>query len=82
MSDAGTPDLGERPEPKEDPTPDGGPGGPADAVESHEEHTPPATPDQPRSAQIEEENVPDEIQQPEELDEDEKDVDPSDEAPV
>ena len=43
---------------------------------------PPATPDQPRSAQVEDEHVPDEIEQPEEIDEEQKDVDPGTEEPA
>ena len=43
---------------------------------------PPATPDQPRSAQVEEESVPDEIEEPEEVDEEEKHVDASTEEPA
>lgn len=79
MSD---PDLAPQPEPKEDPPPDVGPGGPADMVQHESEELPPATPDQPRSAQVEEKHLPDEIEQPEELDEGEKDVDPGTEKPV
>ena len=41
---------------------------------------PPATPDQPRSAQVEEHQVPDEIDAPEDVDEDEEHVE--DEPPV
>ncbi len=71
----------DRPEPTVDPAPDSGPGGPADVVEAHEE-VPPATPDQPRSAQVESQHVPDEIEQPEEIDEEERHVDPSDDDPA
>jgi hypothetical protein len=63
---------GEKPEPQFDAPPDEGPGGPADMIRSSEEDLPPATPDQPRSAQVEEEKVPDEIEQPEEIEEDEQ----------
>jgi hypothetical protein len=72
---------GEQPEPHLDAPPDPGPGGPADWVEPDEDARPPATPDQPRSAQVEEEHVPDEIEQPEEEDEkhDKKDAEPGDE---
>ena len=73
---------GEQPEPRMDTPPEPGPGGPADRVEPDEDDLPPATPDQPRSAQVEEEHVPDEIEQPEELDEEEKDVAPGDEEPA
>lgn len=73
---------GEKPEPRTDAPPDPGPGGPADWVEPDEDDTPLATRDQPRSAQVEDEHVPDEIEQPEELDEEEKDVDPGDEPPA
>ena len=72
----------EKPEPKTDPPPDSGPGGPADMVTSEEDDLPPATPDQPRSAQVEEESVPDEIETPEETDEGEKHVDASTEEPA
>ncbi len=75
-------DPAPKPEPEEDAPPDEGPGGPADMVHRDEDHLPPATPDQPRSAQVENQHVPDEIQQPEELDEEEKDVDPSTEEPA
>jgi hypothetical protein len=75
-------DPSEQPEPDTDAPPDPGPGGPADWVEHDKDDLPLATPDQPRSAQVDEENVPDEIEQPEELDEEEKDVDPGDEEPA
>jgi hypothetical protein len=75
------PNPGDRPEPKQDAPPDEGPGGPADMVR-RDDDLPPAIPDQPRSAQVEEEQVPDEIEQPEELDEEEKDVDASTEEPA
>jgi len=48
----------------------------------HDDDLPPATPDQPRSAQVEEEHVPDEIEHPEELDEEERDVDAGTEEPA
>ena len=73
-------DPPEKPEPSVDAPPDPGPGGPADAVEGHQT-VPPAIPDQPRSAQVEDENVPDEIEQPEEVDEKERHEDPSDDDP-
>lgn len=79
MSD---PNPSARPEPQMDPPPDEGPGGPADMVHRGEDDLPPATPDQPRSAQVEEAEVPDEIGQPEEIDEEERHVDPSDDDPV
>jgi hypothetical protein len=79
MSD---PKLGDRPEPAEDTPPDEGPGGPADMVHRDADDFPPATPDQPRSAQVEEEDVPDEIEAPEEMDEEEKDTAPGTEEPV
>jgi hypothetical protein len=75
-------DLGDKPEPQMDAPPDPGPGGPADWVDPAVDDVPLATPDQPRSAQVEEEQVPDEIEDPEELDEDEKDVEPGDEPPA
>ena len=71
----------EKPEPDTDAPPDPGPGGPADWVAPGKDDIPPTTPDQPRSAQVEEQHVPDEIEQAEELDEEEKDVDPGDEEP-
>ena len=70
MGDSQNP--GERPEPQPDPAPDEGPGGPADMVHSDDDDAPPATPDQPRSAQVEEEEVPDEIEESEDLEEDEE----------
>ncbi len=79
MSD---PNPADRPEPKQDAPPDDGPGGPADMVHPDKDDLPPATPDQPRSAQVEDAHVPDEIEQPEDLDEEEKDVDPGAEEPV
>lgn len=79
MSD---PDLSERPEPKMDAPPDEGPGGPADMIHRDEEDLPPATPDQPRSAQVEDHEVPDELEEPEDVDEQERHVDPSDEDPA
>jgi hypothetical protein len=72
-------DPSERPEPEMDAPPDPGPGGPADWVEHDEDDIPLVTADQPRSAQVEEQHVPDEIEEAEELDEGEKDVDPGDE---
>jgi hypothetical protein len=41
-------------------------------VHSDDDDAPPATPDQPRSAQVEEEEVPDEIEESEDLEEDEE----------
>jgi hypothetical protein len=77
---------GEKPEPQMDTPPDEGPGGPADMVHHDADDLPPATPDQPRSAQVEEQNVPDEIEEPEEsdkdVDEDEKNVDEGTEEPA
>ena len=75
-------DPGEKPEPKLDAPPDEGPGGPADVVHHDQDDLPPATPDQPRSAQVEEQHVPDEIEEPEEIDEEEKHVDASTEEPA
>ena len=75
-------DPAPRPEPEEDTPPDEGPGGPADMVHRDEDDLPPATPDQPRSAQVEQQHVPDEIEEPEEIDEEEKDADPSTEEPA
>ena len=75
-------DPGEKPEPQLDAPPDEGPGGPADVVHHDQDDLPPATPDQPRSAQVEEESVPDEIEQSEDIDEEEKHVDASTEEPA
>lgn len=73
---------GEKPEPKMDPPPDEGPGGPADMIRRDEDDLPPATPDQPRSAQVEDKHVPDEIQESEEVDEQEEPVDSSKDEPA
>lgn len=72
-------ELNDAPEPHVDPRPDEAPGG-ADALERDPDDFPIQTPDQPRSAQVDDDQVPDEIKQPEELDEEQKDVDPGDEA--
>ena len=66
------PDIGEKPEPHEDPPPDEAPGGPADRIDRDPDDFPIATPDQPQSAQVEDDQVPDEIEQPEEVDEEEQ----------
>jgi hypothetical protein len=70
-------DPGEKPEPETDAPPDDGPGGPADMV--RDEEGPPEVADQPRSAQVEDQHVPDEIEEPEDKDKDvqkdEKNVD-------
>ena len=72
-------DPGEKPEPETDAPPDDGPGGPADMVSRDDEDAPPAVADQPRSAQVEDQHVPDEIEEPEDKDKDvqkdEKNVD-------
>lgn len=65
------------PTPELDPAPDAAPGGPADAVERDKDDFPIQTPDQPRSAQMEESEVPDEIREPE----DTGDADEPDEVP-
>jgi len=82
---ANSQDPGEKPEPQTDSPPDDGPGGPADMVRDDEDG-PPAVADQPRSAQVEEEHVPDEIEEPEDkdkdVDEDEKNVDEGTEEPA
>jgi hypothetical protein len=65
-----------------DAPPDDAPGGPADMIHRDEDDFPPAIPDQPRSAQVEEEHLPDEIEEPEEIDEKAKDVDAGTEAPA
>jgi hypothetical protein len=74
-------EIGDAPEPHEDPPPDEAPGGPADRIDRDPDDFPIVTPDQPTSAQVEQEDVPDEIEQPEEIDEEEKDVDASTEEP-
>jgi hypothetical protein len=52
-------------------------------VRHDEDDLPPATPDQPRSAQVEEKQVPDEIEEPEDVDEEEtEDSDDSGEEPA
>ena len=55
-------------------------------VDRDDEDAPPAVADQPRSAQVEEEHVPDEIEEPEEkdkdVDKDEKNVDEGTEEPA
>lgn len=75
-------DVGDQPEPKLDAAPDEAPGGPADRIDRDPGDLPITTPDQPKSAQVEEDEVPDEIEQPEELDEEEKHVDASTEEPA
>lgn len=74
-----SPDEATAPEPTLDPPPDESPGGPADRVERDPDDFPLTTPDQPRSAQVEEQHVPDEIEQPEELDEEERELGPGEE---
>ncbi|MCW2817947.1 MAG: hypothetical protein JWR42_734 [Marmoricola sp.] len=74
--------LSDAPEPTTDPDPEEGPGGPADVVERDRDDLPLVTPDQPRSAQVEDHQVPDGLEDPEELDEGEKDVDPAEDKPV
>ncbi|GAB3655653.1 hypothetical protein GCM10027596_08920 [Nocardioides korecus] len=75
-------ELSAAPEPTTDPAPEDGPGGPADVVERDQDDLPLVTPDQPRSAQVEDHEVPDGLEDPEELDEGEKDVDPAEDEPV
>jgi hypothetical protein len=72
-------DPSQPPEPHTDAAPDTAPGGPADRVTRDEDDFPLATPDQPRSAQVEDAHVPDEIEESEEMDEEEKELDPGDE---
>jgi hypothetical protein len=61
--------LGDEPVPQTDPTPAEGPGGP-DAVPDWEAAGPdPVTPDQPRSAQVQDKDMPDELSEPEAMDE-------------
>lgn len=52
-------------EPTLDPTPEQGPGGP-DAIERDEDDFPIVTPDQPRNAQIDDQEVPEEVTDPDE----------------
>ncbi len=76
---------GEAPEPQTDTEPDFAPGGPADRIDRDEDDFPLTTPDQPRSAQVEDEEVPDEIEQTDDSDAgtgEEDGVDPSEEDPV
>jgi hypothetical protein len=83
MSDS---EIPPQPEPKEDAPPDEGPGGPADVFTHDQDDQPPATPDQPRSAQVDEESVPDEIEEPEDVDTDvdegEKGIDEATDEPA
>lgn len=73
---------GEKPEPRLDPPPDQAPGGPADMIQRDDDDLPLATPDQPRSAQVEDSHVPDEIQESEDVDEEEQqDMDDSTKEP-
>ena len=51
-------------------------------VHRDEDDFPVATPDQPRSAQVEDEEVPDEIEESEDVDEEQRDVDPGKEEPA
>ena len=46
------PEIGDKPEPHEDPPPDEAPGGPADRIDRDPDDFPIATPDQPQSAQV------------------------------
>jgi hypothetical protein len=76
-------DPGEKPEPTMDPPPDEAPGAPADRIERDPEDFPLATPDQPKSAQVEQDSVPDEIEESEDVDEEETtDSDKSTEEPA
>lgn len=76
-------ELSEAPEPTIDPEPDRAPGGPADRVDTDPDSFRRATPDQPRSAQVEDAHVPDEIDEGEAAaGDDEDDVEPEDEDPV
>jgi hypothetical protein len=75
-------DPGEQPEPKLDPAPEESPGAPADKIERDPDDFPLATPDQPKSAQVEQEDVPDEIEESEDVNEEEEtDSDKSGEEP-
>ena len=75
-------ELPDAPEPALDPAPDESPGGPADRVERDSADYPLTTPDPPRSAQVDDEVVPDELDEPEQSGGDEDDVDPAEDEPV
>lgn len=74
MSDE--PEDSPKPQPQADPGPDEGPGGP-DAVERDPDDFPLVTPDQPRSAQVDDQDMPDAIEEGESAEEDAGDDDPS-----
>lgn len=59
----------EKPTPHIDPDPPEGPGGPDSVPDWEAAEADSVVPDQPRSAQIDEADVPDEIGEPEEMDE-------------
>jgi hypothetical protein len=72
------PELGDQPDPRVDNAPDPAPGGPADRVVD-DAGPEPVIPDPPRSAQVKDTAVPDEIGEPEHMDEDEQTAEPGDE---
>jgi hypothetical protein len=72
------PELGDQPEPTVDHAPDPAPGGPADRVVDDAGREP-VVPDPPRSAQVKDDGVPDEIEEPEHMDEDEQTAESGDE---
>lgn len=75
-------ELPDAPEPTVDPDPDRAPGGPADRIDDDPENFRQHTPDAPRSAQVEDAAVPDEIDEPDGGGDTEEDVDPKEEDPV
>jgi len=75
-------ELPDAPEPTTDTDPDEGPGGPADRIERDADDFPLTTPDPPRSAQVDDAVVPDELDEPDGSDDGADDVDPSEEHPV
>lgn len=75
-------ELPDAPEPKVDADPDASPGGPADRIDRDADDFPVTTPDAPRSAQVDDEVVPDELDQPDESGGEEEDVDPAEDEPV
>lgn len=81
--------LPDAPEPTTDSDPDEAPGGPADRVERDGDDFPLTTPDPPRSAQVDDDVVPDELDEPDDSDKGDEDdadegegLDPSQEHPV
>lgn len=71
---------GDQPEPQADPEPEHGPGGPDAFDPDPEAERDPEVADQPLSAQVEEDKVPDEIEQTDDYD-DAEDEEPGSEQP-